>query len=96
MRKYEVMFIVKSTLGSADAKKCAESIKKIVTDNKGKVLEFNELGEKKLAYPVKKEISGYYTIMKIEVNNEARSEFDRKISLNENVLRHLITLLDEE
>lgn len=96
MRKYEVMFIVKSTQESDDIKKTAEAIKKIVTDNKGKVVEFNELGEKKLAYAIKKEISGYYYVMKIEADNNAISELDRKSSINENVLRHLIIKLDEE
>jgi small subunit ribosomal protein S6 len=64
MKKYEVMFIVKSTQESDEIKKTAEDIKKVVTDNNGKVVEFNELGEKKLAYPIKKEISGYYYVMK--------------------------------
>lgn len=96
MKKYEVMFIVKSAQESADIKKCAESMKTVVTDNKGKVVEFNELGEKKLAYAIKKEISGYYYVMVIEADNTAISELDRKASINENILRHLIIRLDEE
>jgi small subunit ribosomal protein S6 len=96
MKKYEVMFIVKSTQESDEIKKTAEDIKKVVTDNNGKVVEFNELGEKKLAYPIKKEISGYYYVMTIEANKESVSELDRKASINENILRHLIIKLDEE
>ena len=96
MKKYEVMFIVKSAQESADIKKCAESMKTIVTDNKGKVVEFNELGEKKLAYPIKKEMNGYYYVMQVEANKEAITEFDRKVKLDENILRHLIIRLDEE
>jgi small subunit ribosomal protein S6 len=90
------MFIVKSTQESDEIKKTAEDIKKVVTDNNGKVVEFNELGEKKLAYPIKKEISGYYYVMTIEANKESVSELDRKASINENILRHLIIKLDEE
>ena len=48
MNKYEMMFIVKATMESDQVKKTAESIKKIVTDLKGNVVEFKELGEKKL------------------------------------------------
>lgn len=96
MKKYEVMFIVKSANESEAIKEAAETMKKIVTDNKGNVVDFNELGEKKLAYPIKKEISGYYYVMTIEANNEVISELDRKAFINENILRHLIIKLDEE
>ncbi len=96
MKKYEIMFIVKSTQESNDIKTSAEFMKNIITDNKGKVVEFNELGEKKLAYPIKKEISGYYYVMIVEAENNAISELNRKAAINENILRHLIIRLDEE
>lgn len=96
MKKYEVMFIVKSAQDSEEIKKTAEAMKQIITEFDGKVAEFNELGEKKLAYPIKKEISGYYYVMVIEASKEAISELDRKAFINENILRHLIIKLDEE
>lgn len=96
MRKYEIMFIVKATIESADVKKTAESFKKLLTDNKAKVSEFKELGEKKLAYPIKKQINGYYFLAVVEASPEAINEFDRKALIDENMLRHLIIKLDEE
>lgn len=96
MKKYEVMFIVKATNDEKDIKNTAEEVKNIVTSNSGKVLEMKELGEKKLAYPIKKEINGYYYVMTMEAPNEAVSELDRKVLINENILRHLIIKLDEE
>lgn len=96
MKKYEVMFIVKSANESNEIKAAAETMKQIITDNKGNVVEFNELGEKKLAYPIKKEISGYYYVMIIEANNEAINELGRKALINENILRHLILKKESE
>ncbi len=96
MNKYEMMFIVKATMESDQVKKTAESIKNIVTDLKGNVVEFKELGEKKLAYPINKEINGYYYVMTIEATKELEAELNRKTNLDENVLRHLIVKLDEE
>lgn len=96
MRKYEIMFIVKATIESDTVDKTAETFKKILTDNKAKVIDFKPLGEKKLAYPIKKELNGYYFVMQIEANAEAISEFDRKALIDENMLRHLIIKLDEE
>ncbi len=96
MNKYEIMFIVKATMESADVKKTAETFKKLVTDLNGKVAEYKELGEKKLAYPVKKEVHGYYYVMQVEADKACVQEFDRKIRLDENVLRHLIIRQEEE
>lgn len=96
MNKYEMMFIVKATMESDQVKSTAENMKKVVTDCGGKVVEFKELGEKKLAYPIKKEISGYYYVMTLEATKEAESELSRKAGLDENVIRHLIVKLDEE
>ena len=96
MDKYEIMFIVKATNEKEQVSATAESFKKLVTDMKSKVLEFKDLGSKKLAYPIKKEINGYYYVMQVEANHETISEFDRKALLEENILRHLIIKLDEE
>jgi small subunit ribosomal protein S6 len=96
MKRYEIMFIVKSTIEAENVKKTAETYKKLVSELNGKVEDYKEMGEKKLAYAIKKELNGYYFVMTVEANNEAISEFDRKIRLDENVLRHLVIRLDEE
>lgn len=96
MNKYEIMFIVKATMESADIKKTAESYKTLMTNLKGKVTDYKELGEKKLAYPINKELNGYYFVMQVEADNSMVHEFDRKIRLDETIIRHLIIRLDEE
>ena len=96
MNKYEIMFIVKATIDKEAIAATAEAMKKIITDDKGKVVEFKELGEKKFAYPIKKELNGYYFLMQVEASSETESEFNRKALLDENVLRHLVIKLDEE
>lgn len=96
MNKYEMMFIVKATMESDEVKKTVDNVKKTIESLKGKVAEVKELGEKKLAYPIKKELNGYYYVFQCEMSKEAEAELARKISINENILRHLIIRLDEE
>ena len=90
MTKYEIMFIVKATLDDAAQKNYVKEVQKLITDNKGKVIEFKELGRKKLAYPIDKEVSGFYYLMNVEANATTIKEFDRKLRINENIIRHLI------
>lgn len=96
MNNYEIMFIIKATIDAEQIKKTSTMLKNIIEDYKSKIIEFKELGEKKLAYPIKKELNGYYFLLQITATKEAVSEFDRKALLDENVLRHLIIKLDEE
>ena len=96
MNKYEIMFIVKATNESEQVNAVANNLKTLASVNNSKVLEFKELGQKKLAYPIKKEINGYYFVMQVEADHETIKELDRKALLDENVLRHLIIKLDEE
>ena len=96
MNKYEIMFIVKTTIDEKAVKETADNLKSIITDMKGKVIEFKEMGQKEFAYPIKKQISGFYYLMICEATPEAIAEFDRKSRIDENTLRHLVIKLDEE
>ena len=95
MNKYEIMFILKSNDEEAIKTQVSE-LKAIITDMKGEIVEEKEMGNRKLAYPIKKELNGYYYVMNVNANNDVVQEFDRKARISENVLRHLIIRLDEE
>ena len=95
MTKYEIMFIVKTTMEDDKIKAASETVKSLISGN-SKVIEFKDLGKKKLAYPIKKEIGGNYFLMTVEASHDVIAEFDRKIRINEDILRHLIIRLDEE
>lgn len=96
MNKYEMMFIVKATMEESNVKAAAENVKKLAESLSAKVESFKEMGQKKLAYPIKKEISGYYFVMTMAASKDTVKEVNRKMSIDENVIRHLIIKLDEE
>lgn len=96
MNKYEIMFIVKPTLGEEDVTKVAENFKDVLTKNGAKVIEFTSLGQKELAYEIKKFKNGYYFLTVIEANDDkAINEFNRLSLINGDMLRHLIIKLDK-
>ena len=63
---------------------------------KGEITDSKDLGSKELAYPIKKETVGYYFVVDFTAEAETVAELDRKARIDESVLRHLITRLDEE
>ena len=96
MNKYEMMFIVKTTLDEEAANKVSKVYEDIIKSMKGNLTDSKNLGNKKLAYPIKKEATGYYYVFNFEATPEIVAEVDRKARIDESVLRHMIIRLDEE
>lgn len=92
MKKYEIMYILKSSLDDAARRAEVEKLHGILTSNGAKIVNVNEWGLRDLAYPIKKENKGYYVVIKIEAENVALNEFTRLTKFDNNVLRNLITV----
>lgn len=90
MNKYEIMFIVKPDLEETAIKNEAESLKKVLTNLEAKIVEEKAMGQRELAYEIKKYKNGYYFLFVVEGSHGAIKEFDRLAGINENILRHLI------
>lgn len=96
MRKYEIMFIVKPTLSEEDVKKVVENFSNVLTSNGAKINESQDLGQKELAYEIKKFKSGYYFLFEIESEDDkATSEFNRLALISSDVIRHLIKRIEK-
>ena len=96
MTNYEIMYIVRPNLEETEIKKVHESFVKILKDNGANVTETKELGQKQLAYEIKKFKTGYYFLINLEAENDkALKEFDRLALISEDVIRHLIINLDK-
>ena len=92
MKKYEIMFIVRPTLSETEIKKVSDSFAKVVKDNGGKVVNTTDMGQRELAYEIKKFKSGYYFVFDVEAKDDkAIKEFDRLALISSDVIRHLIT-----
>ena len=96
MTKYEIMFIVKATLDETALSNITKEVQGLINNGNSKVIEFKDMGRKKLAYPINKEISGFYYLMNVEATREVIQEFDRKLRINEKILRHLILKKESE
>ena len=96
MNKYEMMFIVKATIEEAKVAEVAENLKSVITSMEGEITDSKDLGQKKLAYPIKKELTGFYFVVNFNADNETVAELDRKARIDEAVIRHMIIRLDEE
>lgn len=95
MNKYEIMFIVKADLSEEEVGSTVKSFEKVLTDMGAKIVKLQDLGQKKLAYEIKKQVRGYYHLLNVECESKAVKEFDRKALIDERVIRHLIIKEEE-
>jgi small subunit ribosomal protein S6 len=85
MHKYEITIITKEDLKEDVVKKEIESLG-------GKIIKSDALGQKQLAFPIKKETAGYYTAVIFEMEPEKLLDLNRKLSLKNEIIRHLIII----
>ncbi|NLA82906.1 MAG: 30S ribosomal protein S6 [Clostridiaceae bacterium] len=96
MRNYEIMFIVKPTLADDERKAVVENFANIITNNGSKLIDSKEVGQRELAYEIKDFKNGYYFIFEVESNDDkAIKEFDRLALISNDIIRHLITKLED-
>ncbi len=92
MKKYELMYIVKDGLDEEARKAEIEKLHNILTSNGATITEVKEWGLRNFAYPINKQIKGYYVVVKLTANEAALNEFSRLARINQNVVRHLFTV----
>ena len=96
MKNYEIMFIVKPTLSEDETKKVVENFGKVLTDNGATITESKEIGQRELAYEIKDFKSGFYYVINFDTDSiSAVSEFDRQAKNTSDIVRHLITRIED-
>lgn len=95
MNKYEIMFVVRPDMEEAEIRKTAESMKKVLTDAKANILEDKPMGQRELAYEVRKFTTGYYFLLVVEATPAAEEEFKRVARINESLLRHIVVKVED-
>lgn len=95
MPKYELMYIVGSKVSDDQIPQVTEEVKKFIQDSGGIIEKHEDLGKKKLAYPIKKSRNGYYVAVNFSAPSEKVNEIEHKIRTSQNLIRHLIINLDE-
>ena len=89
MKHYELLFVLKPTLTEEETAKNVEAINEIITNNGGEIAKVDNIGMRDLAYEVKKQKRGYYTIIYFKSPTSAIKEIERNLRINENVIRFI-------
>lgn len=96
MRTYELIFIVRPELEEEALNALVARLQQLITDNGGQVAKVDQMGRRKLAYPIQKCREGHYVLITASLDRKVTAELERSLKLSEEVLRHMLVRLDEE
>ncbi|MCY3675187.1 MAG: 30S ribosomal protein S6 [Paracoccaceae bacterium] len=95
MALYEQVCIARQELSNTQVERLSEDIEGILSDKGGSVLYKEYWGARKLAYAIKKNRRGHYLFFRLDSPPEAVIELERRLRLNEDILRYLTTKVDK-
>jgi len=90
LSRYEMLFIVPNNFTEDEAKSIVTKVEGIVTENGANIVFSEFWGKKKLAYVIKQNHYGYYSLCEFDIDREALTKIDRVLRLSNEVLRHQI------
>lgn len=89
MRKYEAVFIFKTSLEQEKREQTLERLKGIIGEA-GEVLTVDEWGARKLAYEIDDLAEGYYVVVEFQAEISAIEELDRVCKITDGIMRHMV------
>ncbi len=95
INSYETMFIVDLDAGEAGVKATVSKFTDMISAN-AELVEVNEWGKRRLAYPINDKPEGYYVVATFKSAPDFPSELDRNYNIDESIMRSLIVKLEFE
>ena len=95
MNHYETVFILTPVLSDAQMKEAVEKFTKVLTDNGAAIVNEENWGLRKLAYPIQKKSTGFYTLVEFDAEPTAVKKLETAFRRDERILRFLTFRLDK-
>lgn len=98
MKKYEIVLLLDPTIEEPEVENTFKSVLDILTAQGAEIIEGETVdwGKRKLAFPVKKKENAFYRIYHFNSEPKAIEQIERRLRINDIVLRSLIVIYDPE
>ena len=95
MAFYESVVIARPELTESQIENLINSLSKIISDEKGKVVKKENWGLRSLAYRIKKNKKGHYFMLNLDSDPSTIFEYERRMRINEDIIRFLTIKINE-
>ncbi len=90
MAFYENTIVAKQDLAEKDLKSLKDKYSDIINTSLGKIVKIEDWGLLNLAKKIKNYKKGFYIHFKFEGNNNTLNAIEKKVKLDNSIIRHLI------
>ena len=94
--EYELLFF--TSVANVDrVGEIKREIDEIITGRVGKIsADFNDIGKRKFAHPIKKQTHGFFSFCRFTIEDaENLPELNKRLGLNDKIMRHIIVRASE-
>ena len=95
MNNYETVFILTPVLSDVQMKEAVEKFTNILKEQGAEIVNEENWGLRKLAYPIQKKTTGFYTLIEFDAAPETIKKLETAYRRDEKVLRFLTFRLDK-
>lgn len=90
---YELTVLLHPDL-EIDLEKPLAKVEKIITDNGGKIINKDNWGKKRLAYPIQKQDFAVYVLLEVEIAPANANKVQGLLNITDEVIRYLMVEKD--
>jgi len=94
--EYEVVFIIKATETDEAIDALVEQLEEVAKQRGAEIIDIDRWGRRKLAYDIGKQREGYYVLFLLRAETTAIAELERRMKMNDAVIRFLTVRTDLE
>jgi small subunit ribosomal protein S6 len=95
LKNYETVFILTPVLSEVQMKDAVEKFKKVLVDHKAEIINEENWGLKKLAYPIQHKSTGFYNLFEFAATPETIEALELEYRRDEKVMRFITVSLDK-
>lgn len=95
MSSFETVIILNTTTDLEKRKQIIDNTTRFINDN-GSISEIEELGERQLAYEVKKQKIGYYVVIRFTAKKQVSTLLEKVFKKTDEILKFVIVRLEEK
>ena len=95
LNHYETAFVLTPVLSEPQMKEAVDKFENLLKENGGTILNREEWGMRKLAYPIQGKTTGFYCLMQFDIEPAFIAKFETELFRDERFIRFLTTRLDK-
>jgi small subunit ribosomal protein S6 len=95
LNQYETVFILTPVLSEIQIKEAVKKYRDFIVENGGEIVHEEDWGLRKLAYPIQKKTTGFYSLVEFKAPGELISKLEIQYRRDENIIRFLSFKMDK-